>query len=104
VEELKKKVSSNPDSLKKTGENIDSNLEEIKKYLEASEDIIKREAHEQPKLKTSFDNLNKSITELEKEIKDLEIQYKKLETKTAGLKVKYAAGGVIAGLVAGIAL
>ncbi|CAG8496378.1 11158_t:CDS:2, partial [Cetraspora pellucida] len=104
VEELKKKVSSNPDSLKKTGENIDSNLEEIKKYLEASEDIIKREAHEQPKIKTSFDNLNKSITELEKEIQALEIQYKKLETKTQDIKVKYAVGGIIAGLVAGIAL
>ncbi|CAG8690013.1 10009_t:CDS:2 [Gigaspora margarita] len=98
IDNLKKKVNGNPNSLKKLGENIDTNLEEIKKYLEGSEEILKREAQEQPKIQTSYDNLKKSITELEAEIKDLEIQYKALETKTHNLKVKYAVGGVIAGI------
>jgi len=70
--------------------------------LEASEEVLKREAQEHPKIKTSYDSLNNSITELEEEIKNLETQYKTLETKSKDLKVKYAAGGVIAGMVATI--
>ena len=103
VEELSKKTSSNPDSLKQVGENIDSSLEEIKKYLEASEEIIAREAKEQPKTKASYDNLTGAVAKLEDEIKHLETQYKALETKTQGLKVKYAVGGAVAGLAAGVA-
>ncbi|CAG8527719.1 1692_t:CDS:2, partial [Scutellospora calospora] len=104
VEELKKKVSSNPDSLKKTGENIDSNLEEIKKYLEMSEEVIKREAQEKPKIQTSYDNLKNAITELETEIANLEVQYKALEEKTKNIKIKYAAAGALGVIVAGITL
>lgn len=76
IENLKKEVSSNPDSLKKIGENIENNLEEIKKYLEASEEVIKREAQEYPKIKISYDKLNKSITDLEAEMNKLKTQYK----------------------------
>ena len=104
VEKLKKTVSDNPDSLKKVGEDIDSNLEEIKKYLEASEVIIKREADELPKTKTSYDNLTKSVTELEEEVKKLETQYKALETKSNNAKANYLAGGALAGIVAAVAV
>jgi hypothetical protein len=72
--------------------------------LEASEELIQREAIEQPKIKVSYDNLNRSITELENEIKVLETQYKNLETKIKSTKTKYAVGGVIAGVVGGIAV
>jgi chromosome segregation ATPase len=102
VEALKKKVNGNPNSLKKLGENINESLEEIKKYLEMSEEVIKREAQEKPKIQTSYDNLNNAITELETEIGKLEVQYKELEEKTKNIKVKYAVGGVIAGVVAGV--
>jgi chromosome segregation ATPase len=104
VEELKKKVSDNPDSLKQIGKNIDSNLDEIKKFLEASEGIIQREAQEQPKIKTSYESLKTSITELETELDKLQTQYKALETKTQGIKVKYAVGGAIAGVVGAVAI
>ena len=52
----------------------------------------------------SYNNLTKSITELEEEIKKLTIQYQALETKTRNIKVKYAVGGVIAGIVVSIVL
>jgi phage shock protein A len=72
--------------------------------LEASEELIQQEATERPKIQVSYDNLKKAITELEDEIRALEVQYKALETKTKNIKVKYAVGGVIAGVVAGIVL
>ncbi|CAI2200308.1 12178_t:CDS:2, partial [Funneliformis geosporum] len=98
VENLKKEVKGDDGSLKKMGQNIDKQLNEIGEYLEASEEIIKREAELKPKVSTSITSLTASITELETEIKTVKNQYKELERKSEDIKKKYAVGGVFAGL------
>lgn len=78
---------------------IDQNLEQIKKYLEASEEIIKREAHEQPKIKKSYEELVTEITKLETIITNLETKQQQLKEKSDRLIVAYAVGGTLAGIV-----
>ncbi|CAI2185582.1 12556_t:CDS:2 [Funneliformis geosporum] len=99
IEELKKKVKSNPNSLDKITDKINENLVEIFKYLEASEEIIQREATEHPKISNSVADLTKSITDLEDYLNDLEIKYQALEEKTKNAKIAYGVGGTIGGVV-----
>ncbi|CFW93223.1 protein of unknown function [endosymbiont DhMRE of Dentiscutata heterogama] len=104
VEIVNKKIDQNPQSLKGIGEKMNQDLAELEKYLEASEEIIKREAQEQPKIEKGIDELEKEIEKLETKINTLEIQYKQLQQKTNSMKVKYGVGGTLAGVVGGIAV
>lgn len=104
IEELKKKVKSNPNSLDKITDRINENLEEIFKYLEASEEIIQREATEHPKISKSVSELTQSITDLENYLNDLEIKYQALEEKSKNLKIACGVGGTVGGIVGTIAL
>jgi chromosome segregation ATPase len=104
IEELQKKVKTNPNSLSKIADKIDENLAEITKYLEASEEIIKREATENSKIVKSVAELTQSITDLETYIGELEIKHNSLEQKTKNIKIAYGVGGTIGGVVGAIAL
>ena len=90
--------------MKRTGEVIDANLEEIKKYLEASEEIIQREASEHPKIKKSYDELEKQIIELETKLDVVDKQYKQLQEKSNSMKLTCVMGGALGGAVGGIAI
>jgi len=104
IEELKKQVQTNPDSLDKIADKIDENLTEINKYLEASEEVIQREATEHPKINKSVTELTQSITDLETYLKDLEVKHKELEQKTQNTKISYGASGAVGGVVGAVAL
>lgn len=104
IELLKQKTKHNPKSLEAIGNNIEASLEQITKFLQASEEVIHREAQENPKIQVSYDKLNQSITDLEKIIADLQVQYEALEAKTEAIKVKYAVGGALATSIASISL
>ncbi|CAG8753326.1 8021_t:CDS:2 [Racocetra persica] len=74
------------DKIKNTDQNADKiaeNFQQIEKYLQASEEIIKREAHEHPKIQKSYE-------ELEAEIKKLEDQITALQTKQQQLQERLA--------------
>jgi chromosome segregation ATPase len=104
IEELKKKVKTNQKSLIHISEKIDQNLTEITKYLEASEEVIQQEATEHPKVIKSVDKLTQSITDLENYIGELEVKHQALEQQTNNLKVTYAAGGTLGGIIGAVAL
>ena len=103
IEELKKKVKSNPNSLDKIADKINENLIEITKYLEISEEVIQREATENPKIIKSVAELTQSITDLETYLNDLEVKYKAIEQKTANLKIAYGVGGALGGVIGAVA-
>ena len=103
IEELKKKVKSNPDSLDKIADKIDENLAEIAKYLEVSEEVIQREAAEHPKISKSVTELTQSITDLENQLKSLEVKHKALEQKTKNIKIAYGVGGTLGGVIGAVA-
>ena len=87
----------------KIADSIDNNLAEIIKYLEASEEVIQREATEHPKIVKSVAELTQSITHLETYIGELEVKHKALQQKTNNLKIAYGAGGAIGGVIGGVA-
>ena len=104
IEELKKKVKTNPNSLDKIADKIDENLKEITKFLEASEETLQREAVEHPKVIKSVAELTQSITELENYIGELEVKHQAIEQKTNNLKIAYGVGGTIGGIIGAVAL
>ena len=104
IEELKKKVKDNPNSLDKIADKINDNLAEITKYLEAGEEVIQREAARRPKVIKSIAELTQSITDLETYIGELEVKHQALEKKTKNIKIAYGAGGTIGGVIGTVAL
>ena len=83
---------------------IDENLEEIKKYLEVSEEVIKREATEHPKILTSITELTKYIVELETKLNDLEVKQIAVEKKSKNMAIFCGVAGAVGGVIATIAI
>src|SRR3954454_15081037 len=97
-------VKGKDKSITALADKIDENLAEIKKFLEVSEEVIKREATEHPKILTSITELNKYITELETKLNDLEIKQIAVEKKSKNMAIFCGVGGAVGGVIATIAI
>jgi len=103
LKERVKKVIEKSKGVDTNADKIKEHFNKITNYLEASEEIIKREAGEQPKIKKSVEELVEEIAKLETIIANLETKQKALEEKTRNMSISCVAGGTLVGVIGSVA-
>ncbi|CAG8751861.1 15564_t:CDS:2, partial [Cetraspora pellucida] len=81
VQRLQEKIKNADQNADKIAENF----QQIEKYLQASEEIIKREAHEHPKIQKSYEELEAEIKKLEDQITALQTKQQQLQERSGRL-------------------